>query len=115
MFIRIQRNERYGNGYCEIYADGKLFGTIPEQLLSVIGQGFYRIRATMSRRYGKVLPIVDFVIGVREARLLSDGRGVVDRLTAKLIEEQNSYEESWMDLSDYDPTAAGYDNATTNV
>lgn len=95
MIIRIKRNRR-------------------DEFLSEVSMGIYRVRVTMSERYGMLLPIIDNVPGQRDVRIVPCGEKI-EKIIAwrdKIIAAQRRREESWIIIAEPDPTAGGYDEAT---
>lgn len=76
-------------------------------------KGMYRVRVTMSSKYSMLLPIVDNVPGKRDVRILpgNDKQAFLKTL-GELLAAQKRREESWLIISEPDPTAEGYDAAT---
>ena len=91
----------------------KIYRNNRNEFLPEVEKSMYRVRVTMSKRYGMLLPIIDNVVGKRDVRILPTGdkkRWI--KIMRGVIADQRRREDSWIIISEPDSTAAGYDEAT---
>lgn len=112
MLVKLYRDYPDGDSiFGRLWVDGKSYCDTLEPTLWAIPAGFYRLRLTMSPRFGEILPLLDNVVGREGIRIhpgnrARDSHGCIlvgerDMTCARLLCSRRVFEQLREDLQAY--------------